>query len=83
MGEIKRLHRSRSEKRLAGVCGGIGLFLGIDPVIVRLIWIILSLFTWIIPGLLAYVLAWIIVPEEPVHSSPAAAAADPATEGRF
>ncbi len=62
---IKRLFRSRSEARLAGVCGGLGAFFNIDPVFVRLIWVAATLLTGLVPGLLAYAVAWIIVPPEP------------------
>ncbi|MDQ7794244.1 MAG: PspC domain-containing protein [bacterium] len=58
---MKKLYRSTKSRMLAGVCGGIGEFLGIDPNIVRLLWIALSL-----PGagILLYAAAWLIVPEE-------------------
>lgn len=61
---IKRLYRSRKERVLAGVCGGIGQYLGIDPVIIRLLWVIFTLLSMGF-GLLLYLAAWLIVPEEP------------------
>ncbi|MBI2124963.1 PspC domain-containing protein [Candidatus Woesearchaeota archaeon] len=61
---IKRLYRSRRDKVLGGVCGGIAEYLDVDPVVVRLIWAIGTLASMGI-GLLAYIIAWIIVPEEP------------------
>ncbi len=60
--EIKRLYRSRSDRVLAGVCGGIGKYLGVDPVAIRLVWAISILFMG--TGILAYIIAWIIIPEE-------------------
>lgn len=49
---------------LAGVCGGLAEYFGIDATIVRLLWVVISLFTvW--PGFVAYILAWIIVPPSP------------------
>jgi len=63
--EIRRLYRARTESRLAGVCGGIGLFFNIDPVFVRLGWVAVTLMTGIAPGIIAYIVAWIIVPQEP------------------
>ena len=63
--QIKRLYRSSNDARLAGVCGGLGQYLGFDPVIVRLLWVGITCLTGIIPGLLAYLAAWIIVPLEP------------------
>ena len=58
-GEAKRLYRSRKNRVLSGVCGGIGDYFGIDPVIVRLVFI----FTGV--GLLAYIVMAIIIPIEP------------------
>jgi phage shock protein C len=82
--EIRRLYRSIEEGRLAGVCGGIGVYFGIDPVFVRLGWVAATLLTGVVPGLVAYGVAWIIVPREPlpVHvarppSPPERAEADP------
>jgi phage shock protein C len=58
----KRLYRSRTERMIAGVCGGIAEYFAIDPVIVRLITLAL-LIGGGLPGLLPYVILWIIVPE--------------------
>ncbi|MGC9310964.1 MAG: PspC domain-containing protein [Candidatus Aenigmatarchaeota archaeon] len=60
---VPRLYRSRSDKVLGGVCGGIGDYLGVDPVLIRLLWII-SFFIWS-PSVLAYLVAWIIIPRDP------------------
>ena len=59
----KLLTRSSSDSKIAGVCGGIGEYFGVDATIVRLIWLALSVFPGgIIGGLLAYILAWIVIP---------------------
>lgn len=58
---MKKLYRSKDDKMLAGVCGGLGTYFNIDPVILRLIWGIVSVFTFGV-GLIAYVLATIIIP---------------------
>lgn len=58
----KRLYRSRHNRMIAGICGGLGDYLSVDPTIVRLIWII-GLFAGF--GFLAYLVAWILIPEEP------------------
>ena len=63
--QIKRLYRSTDDARLAGVCGGLGQYFGFDPVIVRLLWVGVTCLTGVVPGLLAYAAAWIIVPTEP------------------
>ena len=57
-----RLHKSASDKKLAGVCGGFAEYLGIDPTIIRLIWALL-IFGWG-TGLLAYIVCAIVLPEE-------------------
>jgi phage shock protein C len=61
-GKIKRLYRSKTDKVFAGICGGIGNYLGVDPVIIRLIWVLLTLCAG--AGILVYLLAWLIVPQE-------------------
>ena len=67
----KPLRRSQVDSRLAGVCGGIARYLGTDPVFIRVAWIILSIVPGtILLGILAYVIAWIIVPEAEPGSEP-------------
>lgn len=66
---MKELHRSRTNRMIAGVCGGLGEYFEIDPNVIRLVWAVITAFTMGI-GLLAYLLAWLILPEE---GSPAAA----------
>lgn len=63
---IRRLYRSRTEGQVAGVLAGVGHYFSIDPVVVRLMAILLALLTAVLPGLLVYVIAWIIVPLQPV-----------------
>lgn len=62
---MKRLYRSYTDKKIAGICGGLGEYFGIDPTVVRLGAAILCVGTGIFPGIFAYVIAWIIVPEAP------------------
>ncbi len=59
----KELRRSKSNKIVAGVCGGLGMFFNIDPVIIRIIWFIL-LFTSRFPAIIAYLICIILIPEE-------------------
>ena len=61
--EPKRLYRSRKDRILGGVCGGMGNYFNLDPVLVRVIWAALLFAAGV--GFLAYILAWIIIPEEP------------------
>ena len=56
------VRRSRSERLLAGVCGGVGRYLGVDPVLLRIAFIILALANGL--GVIAYVVAWVAIPEE-------------------
>jgi len=60
--ENKKLYRSKSNKKLAGVCGGLAQYLNIDPTIVRLVWILATLFVGC--GILAYIIALLIMPVE-------------------
>lgn len=62
--EQKRLYRSRSSRMLMGVCGGIGEYFNIDPTLVRLLVVFLTFAGG--SGLLAYIIAAIVVPEEPI-----------------
>ena len=58
----KQLTRSTSNRMIAGVCAGLGDYLGIDPTIVRLVAIVLALATAVVPFLVGYLFAWWIVP---------------------
>ena len=59
----KKLYRSKTDKKLAGVCGGIAKYLNIDVTIIRLIWAIVSVFAG--AGLIAYLVCALVIPEEP------------------
>lgn len=63
MASTKRLTRSR-EKMIAGVLAGIANYLDMDPTIVRIVYVILSIASVGFPGVLAYIVMWIIIPEE-------------------
>jgi len=60
----KKLYRSRSDRKIAGVCGGLGEYFEIDPTLIRLAVVFFTL--WWGGGLLAYLIAWFVIPEEPV-----------------
>ena len=60
----KRLYRSKKDRMIAGVCGGLAEYFNIDPVIVRLIAVLLLL-PGGFPGLVPYLIFWVLVPEEP------------------
>ena len=59
----KRLYRSRNNKVLAGVCGGLGEYFDVDPVLIRLLYLMVTVFTGLVPGTLCYVIAIAVVPE--------------------
>ncbi len=61
---VKRIYRSRDDAVLFGVCGGLGAYLSLDPVLIRLIWIVVTVFTGFLPGILTYLGAAVIVPAE-------------------
>jgi phage shock protein C len=58
-----RLRRSRSNRMIAGVIGGLARYFGIDSTMARVIYVILSVVSVAFPGLLVYVLLWLIIPE--------------------
>jgi len=59
----RRLRRSAVNAKWAGVCGGIAEHLGVDPTLVRLVWVILSIVPGaIVGGLIAYLIAWMVMP---------------------
>lgn len=62
---VRRLYRSRKNRILAGVCGGLGEYFSIDPTIMRVIYIILLIFTAVVPLIVLYLLLWVIVPDAP------------------
>jgi len=62
--EEKRVYRSRTDRVLGGVCSGLGKYFALDPVLLRVLWAIAFFVGG--AGLLAYIIAWIIIPEEPV-----------------
>ena len=59
----KKLYRSRKSRVLAGVCGGLAEYFNLDPTIVRLAWVIISLAYGF--GVLAYIIAWLLIPDSP------------------
>lgn len=66
---LTRLTRSQSDRRIAGVCGGIAAFLHIDATVVRLVWAVLAIVPGaIVFGIVAYLIAWFIMPEPSASS---------------
>lgn len=61
----KTLYRSKEDVKISGVCGGLAEYMGVDSTVIRLIWILGSLFTGGMIGLIMYVTCIILIPEEP------------------
>ena len=60
----KKLYRSRDNKVIAGIFGGLGNYFDVDPTVLRLGWLLVFVFTGFFPGLLAYIVAIIVVPNK-------------------
>lgn len=60
----KRLYRSRNQRMLAGVCGGIAEYFNVDPTLIRLLWVIFCFMGG--TGILAYIIAAVIIPIDPM-----------------
>jgi phage shock protein PspC (stress-responsive transcriptional regulator) len=62
----KRLLRSNSDKTIAGVCGGLAEYLGVDPTLTRVLWVVLSIYPGaVVGGVLGYLVAWAVIPAPP------------------
>ena len=59
----KQLYRSRRNRIIAGICGGIGEYLGVDPTVIRLLWVLFVFAGG--AGVLAYIVAYFIIPDHP------------------
>ncbi len=59
---MKKLYRSQTNKKIAGICGGIGEIMNTDPTIIRLAMVVLGLATGLFPFFIGYLIAWWIVP---------------------
>jgi phage shock protein C len=65
----RRLYRSITDRKLAGVCGGLAEYLGIDPVIARLVWVAVTIVSFGF-GILLYIIAILVVPNNPHQGGP-------------
>ncbi|OGK98541.1 MAG: stress-responsive transcriptional regulator [Candidatus Rokubacteria bacterium RIFCSPHIGHO2_12_FULL_73_22] len=64
------LQRSRTNRKIAGVCGGIAEWLGWDPTVVRILYVLVSILSVAFPGILVYLLLWLIMPRAPRTLTP-------------
>ena len=63
---MKRLKRSNKQRIIAGVCGGLAEYFNMDPTMVRLIYVAVSILSVAFPGILVYIILWIVVPESDI-----------------
>lgn len=66
--DARKLYRSTRNRMLGGVCGGIADYFGCDPTVIRLAYVVLSIFTACFPGLLLYIICLIIIPNNPGYT---------------
>jgi phage shock protein C len=62
--DIERLYLSATDKKMSGVCGGIGEYFELDSTLVRLAWIVITILTGVIPGIIGYIIAAIVMPNK-------------------
>ena len=63
----KRLMRPRANRKIAGVCAGLAEYFDLDVTLVRVLWLVITIFSAIIFGIVGYIVAWIVMPEEPQY----------------
>jgi len=63
MDSTRKLYRSKTDRKVAGVCGGLAQYFNIDPTLIRVLFVVLAVLGG--SGLLLYLALWIIVPKEP------------------
>jgi len=61
---MKRLYRSKKNKMIAGICGGIAEYTNQDPTLVRLLVVLFGILTGVAPFILIYIISWFIIPYE-------------------
>jgi len=61
----QRVYRSREDRLIGGICGGLGEYFDVDPTILRISWVAITVFSGVLPGVLVYCIALFIVPQTP------------------
>ena len=77
----RRLTRSTTDRKIAGVCGGLAEYIGTDATLIRILWVLAVVAGGF--GFLAYVIMWIALPEGPVGALPAPSSATRIAEERY
>ena len=62
--QVKKLCRSSRNRMIAGICGGIAEYFDVDPTVVRIGYVIISVFSVAFPGILVYLIAWLLMPQD-------------------
>ena len=62
--DIKKLYLSATDRKISGVCGGIGEYFQLDSTLIRLAWIVLTILTGVVPGVIGYIIAAIVMPHK-------------------
>ena len=66
---MKKLHRSIEDRKIAGICGGIGEMMDVDPTLVRLITVVLAIITAVFPAVIIYIISCFIISNAPLKNS--------------
>jgi phage shock protein C len=61
---MKKLYLSSTDKKISGVCGGMADYFDMDPAAMRVIWVVVSIITGVVPGIIAYIVAAAIIPSQ-------------------
>jgi phage shock protein C len=64
---MKRLKRSNKQRMIAGVCGGLAEYFQVDPTLVRIIYVAVSILSVAFPGILVYIILWVIIPRSEIY----------------
>jgi phage shock protein C len=73
--KIMRIYRSSTDRKLGGICGGLAQKMGVDPTIIRLALVFAAVVTAVVPGMIVYLVGWIVIPVK--EADPATADAEP------
>ncbi len=70
--DVKRVYRSKKERMIAGICGGLAEYFHIDPTLVRLIFVVLLFFLFPPTMIIIYLILWLLIPQRPEEAKAAA-----------
>lgn len=63
---MKQLKRSNKNRMIAGVCGGLAEYFGMDPTVVRILYVLVSVLSAAFPGILVYLILWVVIPQSDI-----------------